>query len=198
MPKPMLSPYQLHVNKWSNCRECSLCETRKHVVLYRGQVPCDVLFIGEAPGSSEDVIGQPFIGPAGKQLDALIGASLYNPSTNTEVPLRRGFTNLVCCIPKAEDTVGFVDPPKESIKACANRLLQIFTIANPKLVVCVGDLAWKWHDKILQTEGIVVTKITHPAAILRADITQRDIMKQRVVATLKEAFYEVKKGLGNG
>lgn len=43
--------YRDHRAKWNNCTACSLCERRRHVVLYRGDLPCDVLFIGEAPGT---------------------------------------------------------------------------------------------------------------------------------------------------
>lgn len=56
----MTSLYQLHVNRWKDCELCSLCEGRKRVVLSRGTVPADVLFIGEAPWVSEDTIGKPF------------------------------------------------------------------------------------------------------------------------------------------
>lgn len=45
-------------------------------MLGRGDIPCDLLFIGEAPGVSEDALGQPFIGPAGKLLDQLIKSSV--------------------------------------------------------------------------------------------------------------------------
>ena len=38
----------------------------------RGSIPFNVLFVGEAPGESEDVLGFPFVGPAGKLLDHII------------------------------------------------------------------------------------------------------------------------------
>jgi uracil-DNA glycosylase len=47
-------------------------------VLAKGKLPCDVLFVGEAPGESEDVTGTPFIGPAGRLLDEMIANAGYN------------------------------------------------------------------------------------------------------------------------
>ena len=105
MPKvPKLSLYKQHVQRWKSCTACKLCETRKKVVMYRGDVPCDILFIGEAPGPSEDVIGQPFIGPAGHLLDRIIDKAIQPyRKVNPNISFRKVFTNLVCFIPKAEE-----------------------------------------------------------------------------------------------
>ncbi len=66
-----------HIADWESCTRCPLHTTRRWVVLGRGTLPCDVLFVGEAPGNSENDIGKPFIGQAGKILDSLISASVY-------------------------------------------------------------------------------------------------------------------------
>ena len=93
-----MTPYQLFVEKWGKCRECSLWEGRQRVVLCRGKVPADVLFIGEGPGESEDSIGQPFIGPAGHLLDQILEQSGVTEH-------RYCLTNLVCCIPRLKPPV---------------------------------------------------------------------------------------------
>lgn len=184
---PKVSPYKRHVLKWQNCTACHLCESRKKVVLYRGDLPCDMLFIGEAPGPSEDVIGQPFIGPAGRLLDGIIVEAVRG------VPIRKGFTNLVCCIPKSEEGPGFVDPDKKSIMACRDRLMEMYELAKPQLVVAVGNLSAKYLDQVIAHRDVESTKIVHPAAILRADKTVQGIMFQGAVATLRDALYETKK-----
>ena len=66
------SLYQSHCEKWQDGCGAEICELANKVVLCRGRLPCDVLFIGEAPGESENVIGLPFVGPAGKLLDKMI------------------------------------------------------------------------------------------------------------------------------
>lgn len=52
------------------CRELSC--TRKNVVFGAGNANADLMFIGEAPGASEDEQGLPFVGRAGKLLDTLL------------------------------------------------------------------------------------------------------------------------------
>ena len=59
------------------CTKCDLCQNRKNAVPGKGNQNADVIFIGEAPGKSEDICGEPFIGTAGKRLDdALKNAGL--------------------------------------------------------------------------------------------------------------------------
>ncbi len=68
--KPSLKlQWASHVEKWKSCTLCNLCDHRKHPALYKGSLPCDVLLIGEGPGTSEDVFGKPFVGPSGLMLD---------------------------------------------------------------------------------------------------------------------------------
>lgn len=71
-----MSAWTDHVAKWKNCDLCPLHKQRNRICIARGTVPCDVLFVGEAPGPSEDAIGQPFVGPAGKLLDQIIERAL--------------------------------------------------------------------------------------------------------------------------
>ena len=50
MPKlaapPSWKRFKAH---WENCDQCELCSVRKNIVLAKGKIPCDVLFVGEAP-----------------------------------------------------------------------------------------------------------------------------------------------------
>ena len=181
-----MTRFQLHAKKWKGCTACSLCKTRHNVVLARGQIPCDLLLIGEAPGISEDRLGTPFIGPAGKMLDQLIAAATveYNP-------VRIAFTNLVCCIPMNEEEDKKVSvPPKEAIKACAPRLQEFVDICKPNGIVCVGQEAHKNIPASL-TEGRRYEQIIHPAAILRANMTIQPIQIQNAVATLKDIIEDL-------
>lgn len=190
-----MTPYQRHVGKWKNCRRCLLCKTRKNVVIARGKLPCDVLFVGEAPGSSEDVIGQPFVGPAGHLLDKVIDQSWRQAASIVQDgdedrfydETRYCLTNLVACIPKDVGEKG--EPPEESIRACSPRLQEfIEDVACPRLVVCVGRLSWEWCPRVA---GVQYVQIVHPAAILRADVSQRGLMIQRSVVTLADALTEI-------
>jgi uracil-DNA glycosylase len=55
------------------CLRCpELAATRKTVVFGAGNADADLMFIGEAPGASEDEQGVPFVGRAGKLLEKLL------------------------------------------------------------------------------------------------------------------------------
>ena len=57
-----------------SCRACPLCERRKQAVPGVGDMDAEWLFIGEGPGAEEDERGEPFVGQAGRLLDAMLGA----------------------------------------------------------------------------------------------------------------------------
>jgi uracil-DNA glycosylase family 4 len=179
--------YSLHVSTWKTCTRCYLYECRSKVVLCRGKLPCDVLFVGEAPGESEDVLGQPFVGPAGHLLDGIISRGLPGGT-------RAAFTNLIGCIPRDGEGGKLAAPSDESVKACSPRLVEFVGIASPRVVVCVGSEAWDWLDPEykhrIPVSNVPLIKIVHPAAVLRANVAQRGLMVQRCVVTLRNMAEE--------
>src|SRR3984885_4550277 len=55
------------------CTRCpELAATRKTVVFGAGNANAVLMFVGEAPGASEDEQGGPFVGRAGKLLETLL------------------------------------------------------------------------------------------------------------------------------
>ena len=188
MPAPgkQLSRLALHIRRWSECTACILCERRKNVVLGRGEVPCDVLFIGEAPGHSEDVVGGAFEGPAGRLLDRLIDRAMPPGQS-----LRIAFTNLVCCIPLDDDGNKTHTPTAESVVACTPRLVEFVGLAAPVLIVCIGDPAWRWVPKALSRPAdklIKLAHIVHPSAILQAPEAQQGLLVREAIMALTSAI----------
>lgn len=187
-----MTSYQKHKKRWSSCKKCDLYYHRKHVVLTRGKVPADVLFIGEAPGASEDVLGVPFVGPAGKLLDRIIERSL-------DGQWDYALTNLVACIPLDEGGRKAGEPSEECIEACAPRLQEFIGLCKPRLVIAVGRLAEKklthykkWEIGMLsRTHPLDLIDIIHPAAILRMDISQRGLAVQRSIVVISDAVDEL-------
>ncbi|MEX2017133.1 MAG: uracil-DNA glycosylase, partial [Candidatus Pacearchaeota archaeon] len=57
------------------CRKADLPlkENAKNLVFGKGNPNAEIVFVGEAPGRNEDEQGLPFVGAAGKNLDALLG-----------------------------------------------------------------------------------------------------------------------------
>ena len=184
-----MTPWLEFKNKWKDCDKCPLCNTRDKIVLAKGKIPCDVLFVGEAPGVSEDILGIPFVGPAGKLLDDWIETALDIPNSDTlNLPPRMAFTNLVCCIPLGDDGQKTNEPDKKDIKACNPRLVEFIKLCKPQHIVCVGKLAFKHCPRI---DGIGYTEIVHPAAVLRAEVGQQGLLIQRSVVILQDLFEEL-------
>lgn len=51
------------------CRRCHLYEAATQTVCGEGPADAPAMFIGEQPGDQEDIIGRPFVGPAGQIMD---------------------------------------------------------------------------------------------------------------------------------
>lgn len=181
--------FKKHLETYLGCTRCELHQNRKYMVFTRGTVPCDVVFVGEAPGESEDSIGQPFVGPAGiDELDPLLNTVF--PSFPT---LTYCLTNLVCCIPLNEQGTKTAEPDGDCIEACAPRLRDFIRICDPKLIVTLGNLARDWLDtkykKAIRFHRVIPQlHLVHPAAIVRANVTQRGLMRQRSMVALQEAL----------
>lgn len=176
------------VEEWKDCRRCPLWERRTQVVFGRGHLPCDILFVGEAPGKSEDSLGEAFIGPAGRLLDSIVDDIL---SYFEGRPIRVGFTNVIACIPRDETMTKADDPPDESAEACQPRLDRHVKMAAPKLIVAVGRFSQDWLDQswkgALKVDCSVVG-IVHPAAILRAPYAQQAVMRRSCVVAVRDAI----------
>lgn len=171
-----------HVNHWKDCVKCPLGQQRFRICLARGTVPCDVLFVGEAPGASEDAIGEPFVGPAGNLLDQIVEKALAPE-------VRRAFTNLVCCFPREAKARGDNEPEREEILACAPRLVEFANIAQPRLVVCVGDLAEHYVKRVY---GGPRVHIVHPAFILaRLPQAQKGMAANKCAVQIRSAWNSV-------
>lgn len=112
------------------CSNCGLCHERKQAVPGVGDEQADWLFIGEGPGSEEDARGEPFVGPAGKLLDAMLAA----------IDLKRGenvyIANAVKCRPPGNRT-----PEADEMAACLPFLKRQIALIRPKLIVLLGRAA---------------------------------------------------------
>lgn len=180
-----LTPWERHVKLWSKCTACPLCQHRIQVVLARGQLPCEALFIGQSPGRSEDVTGKPFKGPAGQLLDDIIVHALQAYGK----PVTTAFTNIVACIPKVRNEEGQLEvlkePTKQAITACNQRLREIVIMARPQLIVLVGDTAQK-HGYV--PEGTMHVGLIHPSHILQNPEVNQGLLIQKSIIILADAL----------
>ena len=119
-----------------SCSKCGLCGTRTNVVPGDGNPHAKVMFIGEAPGKNEDLQGKPFVGAAGKTLDALL----------QRIGLAREdvyIANILKCRPPNNR-----DPRPAEIEACTPWLREQVKAVHPTVLVTMGNFATKF---ILQT-----------------------------------------------
>jgi uracil-DNA glycosylase len=187
--KQGLTPLQHFVERWKHGCGSDLCKAARKVVLGKGSVPCEILLIGEAPGESENVIGQPFVGPAGRLLDHIVYEAIAHEGT---LGHSVAFCNLVCCIPHDGEGGKLRQPDDEDIRACSGRLKHFVHICDPRLIVCVGAVARDWldekrRDHVGLHRFIPRVDITHPAAIMRANVAQQGLMVQRAVVAIASA-----------
>jgi DNA polymerase len=149
------------------CQACGLCKQRKQAVLGAGATDAPWLFVGEGPGSEEDDLGEPFVGPAGKLLDAMLAAT----------GLQRGrevyITNVVKCRPP-----GNRNPSADEAQACGPLLDRQIDLIQPTLIVALGKIALmrltgseasmaSMRGKLHEYRGIPVIATYHPAYLLR-------------------------------
>ena len=156
----------------SGCTGCGLCETRQNVVFGVGNREAKILFVGEGPGQQEDIQGQPFVGPAGKLLDDMLSIIDLDRNTNCYI------ANIVKCRPPKNR-----DPLETEQEACIGFLNNQIALLQPKILVCLGRIAamrmikedfriTKEHGQWVEKDGIWMTAIFHPSALLR-DVSKR-------------------------
>lgn len=151
----------------ANCTRCGLCETRRNVVFGVGPESADIMFVGEGPGEQEDLQGEPFVGPAGKLLDDMLSIIDLDRRSNCYI------ANIVKCRPPRNR-----DPMETEQDACIGFLQNQIALVRPKILVCLGRIAamrliredyriTREHGQWVQKEGIWMTAIYHPSALLR-------------------------------
>jgi DNA polymerase len=151
----------------TTCTRCELHKTRTRGVPGVGDIHAEWLFIGEAPGADEDRQGEPFVGLAGKLLDAMMAA----------LGLKRGENVYIANILKSRPP-GNRDPRPEEVAACLPYLERQIDLIQPRLIVAVGRIAaqnllrtdtplGKLRGRVHTYRGLPMVVVYHPAYLLR-------------------------------
>ena len=157
-----------------DCRKCELHRTRTHTVFGVGRPDAGCMFIGEAPGAEEDARGEPFVGRAGKLLDAML-AAIGRQRSDVYI------ANIVKCRPPRNR-----DPHTDEIAACSGYLRRQIEAVSPRLLVATGRVAAQslltTTKPIGQLRGrtyrygedrLPVIVMYHPAYFLRSPLEKR-------------------------
>ena len=126
------------------CVRCpELAATRKTVVFGAGNADAELMFVGEAPGASEDEQGVPFVGRAGKLLEKLLA----------EIGMARSevfIANILKCRPP-----GNRDPQPVEIENCQDYLLRKVELIQPTVICTLGNFS----TKLLRGDPAGITRV---------------------------------------
>jgi uracil-DNA glycosylase len=173
----------------ANVRGCPLCKlsrSRKNAVPGEGQLSAKIMFIGEAPGRSEDEKGRPFVGAAGRILDELLKKAGIERS-------QVFITNIVKCRPPNNRV-----PKEDELTACRPYLDRQIALIKPKVICILGRTAYSSllggssitanRGKIVERAGQKYFLTFHPAAV----IYNKDLLSA-LEADLKKLAVEINK-----
>ena len=174
-----------------SCTKCELCKSRKNAVPGNGNKNSDIVFIGEAPGKSEDKEGVPFVGAAGKKLSlALEYAGLSRDSVY--------ITNVVKCRPPKNRV-----PTINEQNSCKKYLESELGLIKPKIICIMGNTAYhtilggqnitRNRGKFVQKDGKLYFLTIHPAATI---YNQELLTKLKIdIKKMVKSLSDIKKGI---
>ena len=158
------------------CERCpELVDSRSRIVDGTGPADADLLFVGEAPGATEDERGEPFVGRSGDVLDdALRDAGL----DRTDIRI----TNCVRCRPPENR-----DPRKEELSNCRGYLETEIDRVDPEVVVTLGKVP---SEHLLEREVAVTSEAGELFDRAIAGTTRRVLVSVHPAATLYDRSQE--------
>ena len=163
------------------CVHCGLHSTRTQTVFGTGSRRARWLFVGEAPGAEEDRQGEPFVGRAGRLLNAMLLA----------MGLKREdvyIANVLKCRPPNNR-----DPQAEEVLQCEPYLLRQIELIDPGVIVALGRHAahsllkteialGKLRGQRLSYHGTPMVVTYHPAYLLRNPVDKRKVWEDLCLA----------------
>ncbi|HEX4239068.1 MAG TPA: uracil-DNA glycosylase [Xanthobacteraceae bacterium] len=171
---------------------CALRTTATQLVFADGNPQSRVMFVGEAPGYDEDIVGRPFVGRSGKLLDRMMAAIGLDRTSSY-------IANVVPWRPPGNRT-----PTPQETAICLPFIRRQIELANPDILVCLGGPAMQTllgiKDGITRSRGrwfsydtgpreIRALATFHPAFLLRSPLQKRFAWRD---------FLALKKALAGG
>jgi DNA polymerase len=157
------------------CEKCPLlAQTRTQTVFGEGNPTPRLMFVGEAPGETEDRTGRPFVGKAGQLLTDMITKGMGLAREDVYI------ANILKSRPP-----GNRDPLPDEIRHCLPFLERQIAILRPEFLcllgkpaastlldtaISLGRLRGKWH----RYRGIPTVVTWHPAYLLRNPSAKKD------------------------
>lgn len=156
----------------ARCRACALCERRRQTVFGVGNERAHWMIVGEAPGEQEDLKGEPFVGPAGRLLDAMLAA--VDLTREPAPPERQVYiANTLKCRPP-----GNRNPQPDELARCEPFLVRQIQLVQPRILLAMGRFAvqsllrtdepiGRLRGRVHAYQGVPLVVTYHPAYLLR-------------------------------
>ena len=149
------------------CTACALHKSRTQTVFGVGDEKAGWLLVGEAPGAEEDQKGEPFVGQAGRLLDAMLAAIDLARGTNVYI------ANVLKCRPPANR-----NPDPSEVARCSPHLQRQIELIRPRLILAMGRFAVQallgteasiasLRGRLHACHGVPLIVTYHPAYLLR-------------------------------
>jgi len=190
--------------KCQSCKACALGATRHNVVFSDGNPEtAKIVFIGEAPGETEDMEGRPFVGRAGQLLNEFLAEAGISREEDLYI------INTVKCRPP-ENRV-----PTDLEKACCSKFLKAqIDIIKPQAIILCGATALKSFMELdkkttiskirgqwltISVDGVDYQAMTifHPSYLLRNHSMEEGSPRRLMQQDLAEISSEIL-GVKNG
>jgi DNA polymerase len=158
----------------TGCRGCHLWRGATQTVFGEGRKSSRVMLVGEQPGDREDRAGEPFVGPAGRELDRGLEAAGIERADAYVTNVVKHFKFEERGRRRIHQT-----PKRFEIDACKPWLEEELKVVKPEALVLLGATAAKallgssfrvtqHRGELLDSDlAPIVTATIHPSAILR-------------------------------
>lgn len=169
------------------CCECPLSATRNHIVFGSGSWDAQIVCVGEAPGSDENLSGIPFCGKSGMLLRETLFLAGLDPD-------KIFICNTLMCQPPDNR-----NPLPEELIACDHWLREKIDIISPKMIITAGKFSTaamlgqspaeikitKLSGKRLDSMylGIPLFPIVHPSYVLRGGLSKVEYLLHMATAS---------------
>ncbi|MFP3566325.1 UdgX family uracil-DNA binding protein [Paraburkholderia sp. SIMBA_030] len=184
-------PFREPTGPLATCRRCALWRNATHAVAGAGPAHAAIMVVGEQPGEQEDRQGEPFTGPAGQLLDAVLARA----------GVERAALYLTYAVKHykwewLDQQRVHRTPAQREVEACQYWLEEELTRIAPRVVVTLGPTALKaltgphvnlseYLGQTIAHDGRLIVPTYHPSYALR---TADARLRNGIEATIATAF----------
>lgn len=178
------------------CRRCELWEPATQGVPGEGPPGARIVLVGEQPGNDEDLVGRPFVGPAGRLLRQLLDEAGI---AQAEIFLTNAVKHFYYEL-RGKRRI-HKTPLQRHVAACHVWLEAELARSRPRVIVTLGATALgavlgrrisigeaRESTLVHEATGIAVVATYHPSAVLRVpDAAAREALRGQLLEDLARA-----------